>query len=597
LTSACTLDFDAFPYNPVGECVRRNDQEVMVWNNVRTTQCCRSVLYFFSKALARSASQAQAILLDKQQWDNCTSRFYMEYNLPIDSCNFELLHQDNGNCSNLSFASIRSNYSQQFDSVITSCSQFDVPSFINQCGNCIKEISNMTQKIVDDLKVQDDDMQTAICSVVTIAAIASIRTRDHTWTDGYYRCLAAMDSGKNIVHGVHRLTRVVILLLAILSTVLALTGLFLLITLFKARKWTHEHNKGTTTTPGKVASKWSGLYRFSKDEIEKAINYSSSRIRLGAGSAGQVYQGILPSGQLVAIKHIYRTAMNGSFTREVKRLSEVRHPNLVSLLGYCDENGDKYLVYEYCSNGNLAHNLLRSDALLSWGKRVKILRDCSLALRFLHTHPDGCIVHRDIKLANILLMDNMDPKLSDFGLARTVGMKETKCFTEVRGTIGYMDPEYMSNGNLTCASDIYSFGVVILQLLSGRKVIELDIKARETLTRKAKDVSAGKRPLEDFVDPRLEGELNLEVFKSILNIAVLCVASSSKGRPTINDLVGEIERAYENISTNMVELVPFFLHSFHSVNAFPDDDFHLLCSLHKQGDRIMQHPYQALNLL
>lgn len=113
----------------------------------------------------------------------------------------------------------------------------------------------------------------------------------------------------------------------------------------------------------------------------------------------------------------------------------------------------------------------------------------------------------------------------------------------------------------------------------------------------AKDVSAGKRPLEDFVDPRLEGELNLEVFKSILNIAVLCVASSSKGRPTINDLVGEIERAYENTSANMVELVPFFLHSFHSVNAFPDDDFHLLCSLHKQGDRIMQHPYQALNLL
>ncbi|CAD5194732.1 unnamed protein product [Musa acuminata subsp. malaccensis] len=440
----------------------------------------------------------------------------------------------------------------------------------------------MIEKIVEHLDVKDNDTQKAICSVVTVAAIASNRPRDDTWTDGYYRCLAAMDS--DVVE-------------VILGTLLGLIGLFLLITLFKARKKTHEHNKGTTTALGKVASKWSGLYRFSKAEIEKAINYSSSRIRLGTGSAGQVYQGILPSGQLVAIKHLYKTAMNGSFTREVEGLSKVRHPNLVSLLGYCDENGDKYLVYEYCSNGNLAHNLLRSDALLPWGKRVKILRDCSLALRFLHTHPDGCIVHRDIKLANILLMDNMEPKLSDFGLARMVGMKETKCFTEVRGTIGYMDPEYMSHGNLSCASDIYSFGVVILQLLSGRKVIELDTKARETLTRKAKDVSAGKRPLEDFVDPRLEGELNLEVFKSILNIAVLCVASSSKGRPTINDLVGEIERAYENTSANMVELVPFFLHSFHSVNAFPDDDFHLLCSLHKQGDRIMQHPYQALNLL
>lgn len=196
LTSACTLNFDAFPYQPVGECVHPNDHEVTVWDNVRTTQCCRSVLYFFSKALARSASQAQAILLDKQQWDNCTSRFNMQYNLSIDSCKFDLLHQDNGSCSNLSLASIRSNYGQQFDSVITSCSRFDVPSFINQCGNCTYEISNMIEKIVEHLEVKDNDTQKAICSVVTVAAIASNRPRDDTWTDGYYRCLAAMDSGK-----------------------------------------------------------------------------------------------------------------------------------------------------------------------------------------------------------------------------------------------------------------------------------------------------------------------------------------------------------------------------------------------------------------
>ncbi|OEL30404.1 putative receptor-like protein kinase [Dichanthelium oligosanthes] len=237
---------------------------------------------------------------------------------------------------------------------------------------------------------------------------------------------------------------------------------------------------------GEVTSRWSGLYRFTKEEVERAINYANSRIYLGSGSAGQVYQGVLPSGQLVAIKHIHKTAMSGSFMREVEQLSKMRHPNLVCLFGYCDEQGDQYLVYEYCANGNLAQNLLRSDSVLPWETRVRILRDCASVLRFLHTHPDGCIVHRDIKLTNILLTENKVPKLSDFGLAKMLEMEETKVFTDVRGTIGYMDPEYITHSKLTCASDIYSFGVVALQLLSGRKVIELDIVARDSLTKKTK---------------------------------------------------------------------------------------------------------------
>lgn len=193
------------------------------------------------------------------------------------------------------------------------------------------------------------------------------------------------------------------------------------------------HSYCTSNAQGKVVGTWSGLYRFSKAEIERAINYGNSKVHLGSGSAGQVYQGVLPSGQLVAVKHIYKTAMSDSFTSEVERLSKIRHPNLACLLGCCIENGEQYLVYEYCSNGNLAQNLLSesqnfrsfgggkkkktpiawcelselvvrctcagSDRVLPWDKRVRILRDCALALRFLHTHPDGCIVHRDIKVS------------------------------------------------------------------------------------------------------------------------------------------------------------------------------------------------------
>ncbi|XP_066355244.1 probable serine/threonine-protein kinase PBL28 isoform X1 [Miscanthus floridulus] len=297
---------------------------------------------------------------------------------------------------------------------------------------------------------------------------------------------------------------------------------------------------------GEVNSKWSGLYKFTKEEIERAINYASIRIYLGSGSAGQVYQGVLPSGQLVAIKHIHKTAMSGSFMREVDQLSKVRHPNLVCLFGYCDEEGDQYLVYEYCANGNLAQSLLRSDSVLPWETRVKILRDCASVLRFLHTHPDGCIVHRDIKLTNILLTENQVPKLADFGLAKMLEMEETKVFTDVRGTIGYMDPEYITHSKLTCSSDIYSFGVVALQLLSGRKVIELDIVARDSLTKKAKDVVSGKKPLEEFIDPRVRDDVIIEDFVLILKIAVLCVASSSVGRPTIKDVFEEMDKALRN---------------------------------------------------
>ncbi|KAI3459073.1 hypothetical protein Pfo_015736 [Paulownia fortunei] len=145
----------------------------------------------------------------------------------------------------------------------------------------------------------------------------------------------------------------------------------------------------------------------------------------------------------------------------------------------------------------------------------------------------------------------MEPKLSDFGLAKMLGMEESKVFTDVRGTIGYMDPEYMSNAKLTSASDIYSFGIVTLQLLSGQRVIELDLDARDQLTRKAKDVNMGKRPLTDFQDPRMKGDIISVDFESILQIAVLCVASSSTGRPTIDLVFEELEKAWKNTQREM----------------------------------------------
>ncbi|KAK4724280.1 hypothetical protein R3W88_027059 [Solanum pinnatisectum] len=289
-----------------------------------------------------------------------------------------------------------------------------------------------------------------------------------------------------------------------------------------------------------------GLYTFSKAEIENAINYIDEKKFLGRGSAGQVFKGVVPSGQVVAIKQIYRSNTSDFFSRELENLSRVRHPNLVCLFGCCIEGSEQYLVYEYCSAGNLAQHLLTKERVLSWEQRVKILRDCALALRYLHSYIDGFI------LTNILLTEDLEAKLSDFGLAKMLGLAESKVFTDVRGTIGYTDPEYMSNAKLTCASDVYSFGIVALQVLSGQKVIELDLDARDQLTRKAKDASMGKRELKDFEDPQLKGEVNSVDFESILQIAVFCVAKSSKGRPTIEVVVEEMEKVLKNTLSDKV---------------------------------------------
>ncbi|KAJ0988923.1 hypothetical protein J5N97_007279 [Dioscorea zingiberensis] len=481
-SAVCGLDFGKYPYKPVGECVDNKEVgEVIIWGYVPTSRCCQNSLNSLSQSLALLSTRNQQIFLTEDQWQACTSEFHSQGSLSISSCGFDILYQGNGKCSGLTLDSFKLKFGEFYDPLLNNCSQFNVPDFNTRCSSCVEGISNLIEHVITDLQVQGDDFEKEICSIATVIAIASSGIVNDTWVRNFYLCLPAMDTGVSD-HGYLKIKSSDIK--AVLVAIVGIIGLVALIILIK------YVTKTSSDKPieGKVVSKWSGLYRFSKAEIEKAINYGNNKVSLGAGSAGTVYQGVLPSGQLVAIKHIYKTAMSGSFTREVEGLSRIRHPNLVSLFGCCVEDGEQYLVYEYCCNGNLAHNLLRGDTVLSWDTRVKILKYCALALRFLHTHPDGCIVHRDIKV--------------------------------------------------------------------WRKVIELNIDARDRLTKKAKDVVMGKRPLEDFIDPRLEGELNIKDFESILRIAVLSVASSSKGRPTIKDVFDEMDRVSQNTTNTTDKLIP-----------------------------------------
>ncbi|KAL8544610.1 hypothetical protein ACS0TY_005001 [Phlomoides rotata] len=537
----CRLNFSSYPYRPTGGC--SNAQEKLKdWNIFPETSCCQNALVVFSHALALQAKQTPSgyIFVGEDEWKNCSGPFKVQPNVSITTCGLDYFYYGRGSssCSILKLDS--------FDQRVTDrCSHFNSSVFDDACGDCRQAITDELKRIMVD-NFDDNYIERATCLVALMVSVMD--GMNYTLNgDNFERCLPglAVPKPEDYIKINNTLAE------ALIAVILAIVGLTAIITLIKyvttknqkQEKIKSEHSKEIIDTPG--------LYRFSRVEIENAINYGTEKKCLGRGSAGLVYKGMLPSGQLVAIKKIFKSNTLDSFSREIAGLSRVRHPNLVCLFGCCIEDGEQYLVYEYCHNGNLSQHLLRKDNVLTWEMRVKILRDCAFALKYLHTHINGCIVHRDIKLTNILLTREMEPKLSDFGLAKMLGMEESKVFTDVRGTIGYMDPEYMSNAKLTSASDIYSFGIVTLQLLSGQRVIELDLDARDQLTRKAKDVNMGKRPLKDFQDPKMKGNIVIVDFESILQIAVLCVASSSTGRPTIDLVLEELEKAWKNTQLEM----------------------------------------------
>ncbi|KAK6156428.1 hypothetical protein DH2020_010676 [Rehmannia glutinosa] len=536
----CRLNFSTFPYRPQGGCTNVKEK-LKDWNGFPKSSCCQNALIVFAHALALQAYNDPSgnIFLGQDQWNNCSGPFRSQPNVSAQTCGFDSFFYESGKCSTLELQDIDQN-------VVDRCSRFSSSSFDDACGDCTSAITEALDKMLDDYKVKGSYTEKATCLVGIIVSVIAGKMNGTSGTDDFVRCLPdlAVPEKVNYIKLNNSVAE------ALLAVILVMIGLTAIITLIKYVTKNQKQEKKPLSNKD-FADTCSGLYRFSKAEIENAINYGTEKKCLGRGSAGQVYKGMLPSGQLVAIKHIYKSNTSDSFTREIDGLSRVRHPNLVCLFGCCIEDGEQYLVYEYCSNGNLAQHLLRKDTVLTWELRVKILRDCAFALKYLHNHIDGCIVHRDIKLTNILLTHNMEPKLSDFGLAKMLGMEESKVFTDVRGTIGYMDPEYMSNAKLTCASDIYSFGIVTLQLLSGQRVIELDLDARDQLTRKAKDVNMGKRPLTDFQDHRMRGNVISVDFESILQIAVLCVASSSTGRPTIDLVFDELEKAWKNTQREM----------------------------------------------
>ncbi|PIN01677.1 Serine/threonine protein kinase [Handroanthus impetiginosus] len=301
----------------------------------------------------------------------------------------------------------------------------------------------------------------------------------------------------------------------------------------------------------------SEILEVSIEEVYAATNNLLDLNFIGEGTSGKVYRGILSNNQHVAIKKIKKITEDGfgeTFIREITSLVRVRRPNLVPLVGYCENESESFLIYELCPNGNLSERLYGEGKFLSWIQRLEITIGCARGLRFLHTFHEGCIVHLDVKPTNILLGAKFEAKLSVFGLSKVMNLGESCLSSEVRGSFGYVDPEYQSNGKLSTASDIYSFGIVLLQILSGRKVINMNMKKPMPLDKIAKSVTNNGSTLE-FADPKLNGEYSVEAFELIFEVAVLCTGTKQQ-RPDIRQVEVVLQEAVR-ISMRMKGSSPY----------------------------------------
>lgn len=284
---------------------------------------------------------------------------------------------------------------------------------------------------------------------------------------------------------------------------------------------------------------------FTYEQLVEATNNFNSDCLLGEGGFGNVYKGFIKSiDQTVAVKVLNRDGAQGTreFFAEILMLSMVQHPNLVMLIGYCADGAHRILVYEFMANGCLESHLLEigeDKEPLDWKTRMKVAEGAARGLEYLHNGANPAIIYRDFKSSNILLDENFNPKLSDFGLAK-IGPVEGQehVSTRVMGTFGYCAPEYAATGQLSVKSDIYSFGVVFLEIISGRRVFDTRRATEEqNLIDWAQPLFNDRTKFTLMADPLLKGKFPVKGLFKALAVAAMCLQEEAETRPYMDDVV------------------------------------------------------------
>ncbi|KAL3624076.1 hypothetical protein CASFOL_032892 [Castilleja foliolosa] len=302
--------------------------------------------------------------------------------------------------------------------------------------------------------------------------------------------------------------------------------------------------------------------RFSLVEIQLATRNFSDGHLIGRGGFGKVYKGLVDSGQMtVAVKRLKSNSMQGKheFLMEIETLSELRHVNLVSLIGYCNEHREMILVYDYMAGGTLSDHLYKlsrasiSSTSLTWKQRLNICIGAARGLDYLHTGHG--VIHRDVKTSNILLDENFIAKVSDFGLAkhedRTKSL-QTHISTRVKGTKGYLDPHYLHTRKLTRKTDTYAFGVVLFEILCGRPAVDLSVAEDEHILMIWARDKINEGEINQIVASSLREEMSPASLKTFVGIAERCLRDDPKNRPTMSQVVQQLEIALEQHDNKQV---------------------------------------------
>ncbi|KAL9243491.1 hypothetical protein vseg_017371 [Gypsophila vaccaria] len=292
--------------------------------------------------------------------------------------------------------------------------------------------------------------------------------------------------------------------------------------------------------------------------LQTATNSFSQESIVGEGSLGRVYRAEFSHGKVLALKKIDNSALSlqeeDNFLEAVSNMSRLRHPNIVSLAGYCTEHGQRLLVYEYIGNGSLHDILHFSDdggKKLSWNNRVRVALGTSRALEYLHEVCLPPVVHRNLKSANILLDEEFNPHLSDCGLAALTPNTERQVSTQMIGSFGYSAPEFALSGIYTTKSDVYSFGVVMLELLSGRKPLDSSRpRTEQSLVRWATPQLHDIDALSKMVDPTLNGMYPAKSLSRFADVIALCVQPEPEFRPPMSEVVQALVRLVQRAGSS-----------------------------------------------
>ncbi|CAN6832381.1 unnamed protein product [Brassica oleracea] len=281
-------------------------------------------------------------------------------------------------------------------------------------------------------------------------------------------------------------------------------------------------------------------------DILIATNNFDEQLLIGKGGFGDVYKAILPDESKVAIKRGKPGSGQGilEFQTEIQVLSRIWHRHLVSLTGYCEENSEMILVYEFMEKGTLQEHLYGSDLpSLSWKQRLEICIGAARGLHYLHSGSEEAIIHRDVKSTNILLDENTVAKVADFGISKLVvrNQESISISTNIKGTYGYLDPEYMYTRILTEKSDVYSFGVVLLEVLCARPALDRHLPAEQQNLADWAMSCKSNGVVDKIVDQRLVGQIEPKILRKFMEVAEKCLKDSGDERPSMADVSWELE--------------------------------------------------------